>query len=362
MKTLRARLLLAIGLILVFTQSISVAWVWHETRAEIELLVRLGLTTDAHEYQQLISHMGHEARESMAALLVPSLISIIVAIIFIYFAISALTKPLRTLQSEIEQRTAQHLQPLAVAHATSEVNAVVLTLNQLLHRVEQSLDNERHFTADIAHELRTPLAGVRLNLELLAAKTPDEIEPLLNRLDLMMASIEQLLQLSRTSQRLLKGEGKTVDVMEEVIIPMQMEWSDNGNTPPVIWEIQAHPKVLGDSALVYLVLRNLLENVRRYAANSQYAIVRLSEKDKHTMLEVIDEGPGVIEQDLSRLTQRFTRLDETKNGYGLGLSIVQRIVQIHQATITIKNRTDRSGLHITIIFPAHTESAILPTS
>lgn len=351
MKTLRARLLIAIGLILLLTQSISIAWVWHETRVEIELLVKLGLTTDANEYQKLIHHTGKEAVESMTALFIPSFISIVVAIIFIYFAISALTKPLRSLQNEIEQRTAQHLQPLSVSHATSEVNAVVLTLNQLLHRVELGLDNERHFTADIAHELRTPLAGVRLNLELLSNKIPEDIEPLLNRLDLMIASIEQLLQLSRTSQRLLKGEGKTVDLMNEVIVPMQMEWNDNGNNPPVIWEIQSHPQILGDSALIYLVLRNLLENVHRYASDSPYVIVRLYEKDQQAILEVIDEGPGVIEQDLSRLTQRFTRLDETKNGYGLGLSIVQRIIQIHQATITIQNRTDRSGLHITIVFP-----------
>lgn len=351
MKTLRSRLLLAIGLILLFTQSVSIAWVWHETRAEIELLVRLGLTTDPKEYQLLVGHMGQEAREAMTALFIPSFISIVIAIIFIYFAISTLTKPLRSLQSEIEQRTAQHLQPLSIAHATSEVNAVVVTLNQLLHRVELSLENERHFTADIAHELRTPLAGVRLNLELLSVKMPEDIEPLLNRIDMMMASIEQLLQLSRISQRLLKGQGKTVDIRNEVILPMQMEWSDENNSPAIIWEILSHPKVLGDSALIYLILRNLLENVRRYAGDSQYAIVRLSEKEGHAILEVIDEGPGVSEQDLSKLTTRFTRLDESKNGFGLGLNIVHRIVQIHQAVITIQNRTDRSGLHITITFP-----------
>lgn len=358
MKTLRARLLIAIGIILVFTQSISIAWVWHETRAEIELLVRLGLTTDKDTYEELVSHMGEEAREAMTALFIPSFISIVIAIIFIYFAISALTKPLRSLQHEIEQRTAQHLQPLTVSHATSEVNAVVDTLNQLLHRVELGLENERHFTADVAHELRTPLAGVRLNLELLATKMPEEIEPLLNRLDLMMASIEQLLQLSHISQRLLKGQGKEVDMMEEVIVPMQMEWRDSNNSPSIVWDISAHPKVSGDSALIFLILRNLLENVSRYAANSTSAIVRLSEKDHHAILEVIDEGPGVSEKDLSLLTQRFTRLDETKHGYGLGLSIVQRIVHIHQATIHIQNRTDCSGLHITIAFPVATHSLI----
>lgn len=352
MKTLRSRLLLAIGLILLITQSISIAWVWHETRAEIELLVRLGLTTDPKVYQQLVSHMGQEAREAMTALFIPSFISIVIAIIFIYFAISALTKPLRSLQHEIEQRTAQHLQPLSIAHATSEVNAVVSTLNQLLHRVELGLDNERHFTADVAHELRTPLAGVRLNLELLSAKMPEEIDPLLNRLDLMMASIEQLLQLARASQLLVKGQGKIVDMTEEVILPMQMEWTDEGNTPAAIWEIQSHPQIVGDSALLYLVLRNLLENVRRYASNSQYVIVRLSEKEAHAILEVIDEGPGVSEKDLSQLTTRFTRLDESKNGYGLGLSIVQRIVQVHQGSIQFQNREDRSGLHISVFFPA----------
>ena len=350
MKSLRGKLLLVIGIILLVAQCISIFWVWHESEELIELHVRKALTADISP--DLIDAFIHEEiMETMAALFLPALTTITLTMVFISVAISRLTKPLRELAEEIESRTSYHLAPLHVENASSELVVVEKSINQLLQRLGQGLENERRFTADVAHELRTPLAGLRLNLELIEESGVMQAQPLISRIDQMMLSIEQLLQLARAGQKLLEGNAQRFDLVQEVIRPMQMEWEEGISAHcALLWETPEQMMMVGDSGLIYLLLRNLLENVRNHAGEEGQATVRLSQRVDLVLLEVLDEGPGVSEDKISVLTQRFTRLDQTHKGHGLGLNIVNRIVMTHQGTLQIKNREDRSGLHVTVTF------------
>ncbi len=129
-----------------------------------------------------------------------------------YQAVRRITRPLAELQKELEARTADNLAPIAIHSSTLEIESVVSAINQLVTRLTTTLDNERLFTADVAHELRTPLSGVRLHLELLSKTHNVDVAPLIARLDQMMDSVSQLLQLARVGQSFSSGnyqESKT---------------------------------------------------------------------------------------------------------------------------------------------------------
>ncbi|WP_434779004.1 two-component system sensor histidine kinase PmrB [Neisseria sp. Ec49-e6-T10] len=348
MSSLRQKLLLSIGMILLCTQVISSIWVWYESQEQITILVNE--TLEAHVKNDQIQH---EIEETIAALLVPSLLTISLSLLIIFWTITRLTKPLNKLTREIESRSINNLQPIQTDYSSLEVSTITQKLNLLLQQLEQGMENERRFTADVAHELRTPLAGIRLNLELLDHQQSDEITLMINRIDQMMVSVEQLLQLSRAGQQLLTDKAKLVDLVQEVIIPMQTELTtliDNFEHP-IIWQYpEQQIMIKGDSGLLFLLLRNLLDNVSHYARHSTQTIVRLSEDNHQVTLEVLDQGPGIPKEKLDQVTQRFVRIDETTKGHGLGLNIVARIAQTHQAQLIIENRQDCSGLRVAVIF------------
>ncbi|MCS6038107.1 hypothetical protein LNQ52_31125 [Klebsiella pneumoniae subsp. pneumoniae] len=157
--TMRHRLLLTIGAILVVCQLISVFWLWHESKEQIQLLVASAI--EGHNNQK---HVEHEVREAVASLLVPSLLIVGLALYISMLAVRKITRPLSRLQSELENRTPDNLTPIVLSESVPEVTAVTTALNQLVSRLNLTLDRERLFTADVAHELRTPLAGLRLHL------------------------------------------------------------------------------------------------------------------------------------------------------------------------------------------------------
>lgn len=328
--------------------------VWHESQELIGFHINKILEAGSSSPETINVAIQSEIVETMASLFMPALITITLIIILIFIAISYLTKPLRELVTNVESKTPYNLTPLNITPPLYEVSVVEKSINLLLQRQEHGLEHERRFTTDVAHELRTPLAGIRLNLELMIESGTPQVQFLVARVDQMMISIEQLLQLARAGQRFLNGNEKYFDMVNEVITPLRMEWEDSSNTEKCIeitWQIPEKLDVKGDSGLLYLLLRNLLDNAQAYACDGKYVTATLSPKNNQVVLDVIDQGPGVAEDKIELLTHRFTRLDQTKKGHGLGLNIVSRIIAAHHSTLNIKNRTDHSGLHITVQLP-----------
>lgn len=348
MISLRWRLLLLIGLILMVTQLISVFWVWHESQEQISILV--DATLQARERSAMIEH---EVDETIAALLLPVLCMLGITLALVLWAVTWVTRPLASLSRQLEARSIYNLSPLTLSGQAQEVVAVVNTLNRLFLRLEQAIEQERLFTADVAHELRTPLAGLRLHLELLLEQGTAGAAPLISRIDQMMLGIEQLLLLARTGQRFMKGDYHRVDLVAEVLEPLRLDAVDYAGPYParLRWELPQQAEVLGDAALLQLLLRNLLENAARYADADGETLVNLSQlPDGVWELVVSDEGPGVEAAELARMTEPFRRLDQSRQGSGLGLNIVARIVYLHQAQLNISNRVDRPGLSVSVRF------------
>ena len=350
--TMRHRLLLTIGAILVVCQLISVFWLWHESKEQIQLLVESAI--EGHNNQK---HVEHEVREAVASLLIPSLLIVGLALYISLVAVRKITRPLSNLQTELESRTPDNLQPITLTESVPEVTAVTTAINQLVSRLNLTLDRERLFTADVAHELRTPLAGLRLHLELMAKVHHVEVGQLIQRLDQMTNSISQLLQLARVGQSFSAGSYQRVLLKEDVVEPIRGELESMLEQRQQTLAL-ALPEgddakdvvVSGDATLLRVVLRNLVENAHRYSpAGSKIKIA--IQAGTTPVMAVEDEGPGIDEAKSGELSKAFVRMDSRYGGIGLGLSIVTRIVQLHDAQFFLHNRQPGPGVRGWIQFP-----------
>ncbi|MGL5699748.1 MAG: two-component system sensor histidine kinase PmrB, partial [Kluyvera sp.] len=249
-------------------------------------------------------------------------------------------------------RTPGNLQPIFLQQTTVEVEAVTTAINQLVENLTQTLDRERLFTADVAHELRTPLAGLRLHLELLEKTQHLTLTPLLQRLDQMTESVAQLLQLARVGQSFSAGSYQQVNLFIDVIEPLKAELetmlSARAQTL-VIAEPTPTVIVSGDATLLRLLVRNLVENAHRYSPESSTITLSLASESR-PMLVVEDEGPGIDESKVGELSQAFVRMDSRYGGIGLGLSIVTRIAQLHEAAFFLQNRETTNGTRAWVEF------------
>ena len=350
--TMRHRLLLTIGTILVVCQLISVFWLWHESKEQIQLLVASAI--EGHNNQK---HVEHEVREAVASLLIPSLLIVGLALYISLVAVRKITRPLSNLQTELESRTPDNLQPITLTESVPEVTAVTTAINQLVSRLNLTLDRERLFTADVAHELRTPLAGLRLHLELMAKVHHVEVGQLIQRLDQMTNSISQLLQLARVGQSFSAGSYQRVLLKEDVVEPIRGELESmleqRQQTLALALPEEDDAKdvvVSGDATLLRVVLRNLVENAHRYSpAGSKIKIA--IQAGTTPVMAVEDEGPGIDEAKSGELSKAFVRMDSRYGGIGLGLSIVTRIVQLHDAQFFLHNRQPGPGVRGWIQFP-----------
>ncbi|WP_291829376.1 two-component system sensor histidine kinase PmrB, partial [Candidatus Symbiopectobacterium sp. PLON1] len=272
--SMRWRLIIALGCILLTCQLISVAWLWHESNEQIEFLVDKTLSEHARN-----EHIAKEIRESIA---------------------------------DYQQ--------------VEEIAAVTRSMNQLFVRLNETLERERQFTADVAHELRTTLAGIRLHLELQQQRHGIDCQPLIARIDTMTRTVEQLLQLARAAVAFSAGHYQQVSLTQDVIVPIQdaVEEMVSQRNQRIDWQInEGDVAIQGDATLLQLLLRNLIENAHRYSPPESTITVRLT-ADPEITLQVRDQGSGIDESKVGELSKAFVRMDTRYGGIGLGLSIVTR--------------------------------------
>lgn len=353
MNSMRKRLLIMLTLILLSCQLMSAIWLWHESREQIGFLVNETLSAKVRN-----ERVEGEIREAVASLLLPSLVMVGFTLVLSFWAVSWIIRPLKQLQNNLAERSANNLSPLQINSELEEIVAVTRSLNQLLSRLDHTLQQERLFTADAAHELRTPLAGLRLHLELLAKQGVEQGPMLVGRIDQLMHVIEQLLMLARAGQAMASGEWQTFDWQSAIFSPLRFDMAEllSQRRQTLRWpDSTSNCQLQGDPVLLRLLLRNLLENASRYSPEGSTIEVRLTARDQGSEMTVIDEGPGIDESAAGELTKAFHRMDRRYGGSGLGLNIVQRIVQIHHGELRLVNRSDRSGLQASCWLPAQLE-------
>jgi two-component system sensor histidine kinase QseC len=288
-------------------------------------------------------------------LLAPILLGLPLIGVALWVAVSRAVAPLERLADEVRGRKADRLSPLAAEHAPEEVAPLVAALNQLFERLGRTLENERRFTGDAAHELRTPLAALKTHAEVALTTASDErrrrsLEHVVEGVDRASRLVEQLLTLARLDAA-RAGYDTPVDLVElaqEVLAPMRT--LGRGREVEVRLDAQRSPALVhGEGTILHALLRNLVENAVRHAPEHGTARVRIGAEMGQIRLDVEDSGPGVAPELRSRIFDRHFRAPGSSGGAGgLGLSIAQRVAELHGGRIEAGESVDLGGLRVTV--------------
>jgi len=315
-----------------------------------------------HEFMIQIAEplAGREslARHITLKILLPTFIALPVLALLIWFGVGAGLQPLKRLKQEVKQRTANRLEPLAMTGVPEEVAPLAQALNDLFVRLQQAFEGERRFTADAAHELRTPLAALKIQAQV-ALRSTDQterqlaLENVLRGVDRATRLVAQLLTLARVDPETAAMDYKPVELRSLAASVMaDIEPLAHAKQIEMTLEDCSLSKVLGDDAQLGLLLRNLLDNAIRYTPAGGKVSVSV-QNTNGISLEVRDTGPGITETEREQVQQRFYRITGSgEEGSGLGLSIVRRIAELHGAKLTLSDNDRGRGLLASVIWPA----------
>ncbi len=347
MNSLRARLvgliLLAVGLVWLTTAFV----VWREAHHEIhELMAELPAAVRAefeHEHEELIG----EIAEHLAK---PVLIAFPLLALLLVLAVTFALRPLRRLANEVETRAPERLEPIPREGAPREVRPLIDRLNRLFADIERALENERRFTADAAHELRTPLAALKAQAQValgtaIDAERDHALRQIVAGCDRSAHLVEQMLTLARLDapHGAARAEVDLRALAADVLADFAGEAIAKGSALSL--EDGATTPVGGDPLLLAVALRNLVANALRHTPHGGRVSVSISRDADRALLVVADDGPGIPEAERDAVLQRFRRgSGATATGSGLGLSIVQRIAELHGGELRLE-RGDSTVSH-----------------
>ncbi len=282
-------------------------------------------------------------------------------LLVLWLAIWRGLRPLARLSQQIARRRPGNLQPVSLQGVPREVLPVVEEINHLLERLRATLESERAFTANAAHELRNPLAAMR-NLGHVVSEGRDLEEMrrsgklLEQSMARMSALLSQLLHLARLDAKEVTHVERQASLQEALaqcltsVIP-EAEAKHMEITYRTRWDV----RIAMEPELLQMLLHNLLSNAVKYGRVGGQVVVRAARRKGRLQLEVLDNGPGVPEEQLGQLFDRFYRTAEAARqaeGTGLGLAIVRRIAELHEAQVWAENRPG-GGLRVVVSFPSN---------
>ncbi|HYY60052.1 MAG TPA: ATP-binding protein [Burkholderiales bacterium] len=290
-------------------------------------------------------------------ILVPILATIPVYGLIIWLIVGEGLRPLSEIARAIRRRQPASLEPLPQAKLPEEVAPLVSELNALLERLRDALDRQKRFTADAAHELRSPLTALQVQLDMLGrARTPDDTRSALEalRAGMKRASrlVEQMLTMARLEPNAQLAQLSTValDTLAAQVAG-ELEPLAEARRIELRLERLESAQLAGDATALHALARNLVDNAIRYTPAG--GVVRLAafSEDGSALLVVEDSGPGIPPEERARVFDRFYRLPgSSAEGSGLGLAIVRQVADAHGAEISLDDAADGQGLRVTVRF------------
>jgi two-component system sensor histidine kinase QseC len=304
------------------------------------------LQDDDAEYRVVVGQ-AHAAREGLAreiglSLLLPAGLALPLMALAVWWGVGRSLRPVETLAHQVAALDAQALAPLDESPLLpNEISPLRAALNALVRRVNEAFDNERRFTADAAHELRTPLAALKVQAQVaLRAQDAESRQHALAQVsagvDRMTHLVEQLLTLARVDPASPGAAPQPLDpaeIITDVCTELLPQARRLGQT---LW-VDAAPgcRVAVSAAWLRIALRNLVDNALRYAGEGARIEVRLAGSGSGCAISVADNGPGVAPALRQQLSARFVRGEAEGEGCGLGLSIVARIAALSNAELEL---------------------------
>jgi two-component system sensor histidine kinase QseC len=306
------------------------------------LLVQVGETQEAR------TAIGREMAKN---LLLPLAIALPLLALALIVLIGGRLAPLSRMAESIGQRSPDRLDAIPLAGAPRELHPVLDRLNALFARIGVSMEQERRFTADAAHELRTPLAAMRTHAQVaLASRAEGEREAALVNViaatDRATHLLEQLLMLARLDSTVSANGFETCD-LRGLATDAVARAAPAAMDKDIELELQEGDAVAirGQPTLLAVLMRNLIDNAVRYSPGGGRVRVAVTSHANGAVLEVTDSGPGIAAEERTRVLDRFYRITgSAESGSGLGLSIVARIAELHGAALELADNPDGHGL------------------
>lgn len=303
------------------------------------------------------------AREILASVVLPQLLLIVLATATVYYGVARGLLPLKPLQRALSDRSHLDLSPIEVQNVPGEVRPLVEEINELLLRLGKTLDFQNRFIADAAHQLKTPVAGIKAQIEL-ALREPDlarlqrAVAPLYVSADRLSRLVGQLLSLARNEPGAVDAiKLQTLD-LHALALEATMEWVPEAIKRDIDLGFEggesAESKVMinGDPHRLRELINNLIDNAVRYSQHHGRVTVKVA-GGKEPQLSISDDGPKIPVEERTRIFERFHRLlGANTGGSGLGLAIVSEIAALHKARITLEEDRDGVGNTFTVFFPA----------
>jgi len=284
-------------------------------------------------------------------------------LITLWFSINQGLLPLHRLAQQIQRRGAEKLDAVSDKNTPSEIKTITLALNRLFSRLKDALAREKRITSDAAHELRTPLAAVRLHAELAQTATSkqdriDSINHVILGIDRTTHLVDQILALARLEPDSLNTRFDSLDLTRRV----QQEMS--------LLQPMAHQKgiqmklngslscnILADNTALGLLFRNLLSNAIIYTPDGGRVDVSILTRQQKACIIIEDSGPGIPAAERELVLQRFYRMqNHDKPGCGIGLSIVMRVIELLDGEIKFEDSHYPTGLKVTVCFSLQVSS------
>lgn len=313
--------------------------------------LQVQVSENHHGRDELIGHIAWR-------LLVPALVGLPLLGLWVWLAIRRGLATLDGVAAQIGARAPEQLQPVTPEAAPAEIRPLLLAINDLFRRVEDALEAERRFTADAAHELRTPLAALQAQLQV-ALRARDEEErqrsfvKLQEGLTRAAHLVDQMLHLARLDPEHGLPDAQAADlgkIAESVCAELGTAILDQR----LDFDLTAAPGVcvFGQADWLRVLVRNLVDNALRYTPAGGTVRVAVGRAGGAPWLRVEDSGPGIPPAERSRVTDRFHRLHHGDlPGSGLGLSIVLRVAELHGARLILGDSA-LGGLAARVEFPA----------
>jgi two-component system sensor histidine kinase TctE len=285
------------------------------------------------------------ANAIIKGVILPQFIVLPIVLALVWFALARGLSPLAQLQERIRARSSEDLSPIASNQVPEEISPLVRSLNEMLSRLSLTIDMQKRFIADAAHQMRTPLAGMRMQSELALRQTDNgeihrSLEQLAKSSENATRLVNQLLALARAENQPQAGGAMQQLDLAELARTVVQDWVQASFAQQIDLGFEAPPQPLaitGNPTMLRELLSNLIDNALRYTPAGGSVTVRVrSDELEHGYLEVEDTGPGIAQGERERVFERFYRiLGNTAEGSGLGLAIVREIAQQHGAEVDI---------------------------
>jgi two-component system sensor histidine kinase TctE len=300
------------------------------------------------------------ARQILFRMVLPQALLIIVTTLILWYAVGRGLAPLGALRREIESRSHRDLSALPEQQAPQEVRPLIRAMNQLLERLSLTLSAQQRFIADAAHQLRTPIAGLKTQTELALRQTPPgeahaTLRQLRSATEQTTRLVNQLLSLARAEPPAGRVQPADQIDLRQLVREVTSEWVPRAieRNVDLGFEPDSPPaRVEGDPFLLREMLNNLLDNAVRYTHAGGQVTVRVGRTGGATFLSIEDNGPGIPDAERGRVFERFYRVLGTgAEGCGLGLAIVREIAQSHGAEVNLTPGPGGAGTIASVVFP-----------